>query len=101
MTKVYLSEDQRIQFGVMVGQQTFGIDYPAINPTEEGKARYCAHLADIYKISDDVNAVTRKMSEDANAQISALNTAYLGARIELEAIEEDKPQEPVNGSQPH
>lgn len=100
--KVYLSEDRRIQVGVQVGKDIYGIDYPAINATEEGKAKYYAHCAAIYSISDDYNARVRELTTKGNGEINALNNTYLGVPLEIEPIDEVVVREPyeapkVNG----
>ena len=87
--KVYLSEDRRIQVGVQVGKDIFAVDYPAINATEDGKAKYYAHCASIYSISDDYNGQVRALTNKGNAEINALNNDYLGAPIEIEPTDDE------------
>ena len=49
------------------------IDYPAINPTEEEKAHYIEHIKSIRAFADASNESARKIVEDANRELEAMN----------------------------
>lgn len=80
----FLGLDRRVQVRVIDDKNQINIDLPAINATDAGKKRYFEHVAAIQKRADDINADVKALVAKGNAEIEAMNEAYLGAAVEVD-----------------
>lgn len=80
---LFLDADRRIQAGVRDGDHRFNIDIPAINTTPDQEKAYFAHIAAIRQRADAINAEVKAFVDKGNAEIEAMNAAYLGAPLDL------------------
>lgn len=82
---VFISPDKRMQVRVQDGlredgkPQTYNIDPIAINSTPNATLKYLEHTNKVQQLADTVNAEIKKKTQEANAEIDDMNTAYMGA----------------------
>lgn len=92
---INLSLDQRVQVKVTGGinpdgrRIIYNVDAVAVNVTPDGAKKYFDHIEAVQKRALEINENNKKLVEKGNAEIEAMNVAYMGAQIKLEGEDEN------------
>lgn len=83
----FIHLDGHLQVRVVDGNTQINIDEPALNAKPEDKKKYFDHVHQLHARAAKINEDNKALVMKGNAEIEALNKAFLGDPIKIETSE--------------